>query len=51
MLVSQFIGTKGNGIKNHFIITDGDRTAFQSYKSIICEVVEVPGMGYNRLVR
>ena len=51
MLVSQFIGAKGNGVKNHFIITDGNRTAFQSYKSIVCEVVENPGMGYEKLVR
>lgn len=51
MLVSQFIGAKGNGVKNHFIITDGNRTTFQSYKSIVCEVVEDPSMGYERLVR
>lgn len=51
MLVSQFIGSKGNGVKNHFIITDGNRTAFQSYKSVVCEIVENPGMRYDKLVR
>lgn len=51
MLVSQFIGAKGNGVKNHFIITDGDRIAFQSYKSIVCEVYNKPALGFEKVVK
>lgn len=53
MAVSQFINSKGKSVKNHMIITDTRKqtTALQSYNSVICEVVENPGMGYDRLVR
>lgn len=52
-MVSQLINSRGNAVKNQFIITDEKRgiTAFQSYNSIVCEVVNNPGMGYNTLVR
>ena len=38
MLVSNLINSKGNAVKNQFIITDGNKTIFQSYNSKICEI-------------
>ena len=35
MRVQQFTNNKGNTVKNQFIITDGNRKTFQSYKSVI----------------
>ena len=40
MRVENMISTKGNEVPNQFIIHDNKRTLFQSYKSIICEVIE-----------
>lgn len=55
MYVSQFINAKGNPVKQHFIITDSEngkgKIAFQSYDSVICEIVSDPGMGFDKLVR
>lgn len=52
-MVSQLINARGNAVKNQYVITDEKRgvTVFQSYNSIICEVVNNPGMGYDTLVR
>lgn len=38
MIVSNLINSKGNAVKNQFIITDGNKTIFQSYDSKICEI-------------
>lgn len=38
MLVSNLINSKGNAVKNQFVITDGNKTIFQSYDSKICEI-------------
>ena len=38
MKVEQMINTRGNGAMNQFVITDGERTVFQSYQSTIIEV-------------
>ena len=53
MAVAQFINGKGKSVRNHMVITDmrTQTTALQSYDSIVCEVVDNPGMGYDRLVR
>lgn len=53
MAVVQFINSKGKSVRNHMVITDArtKTTGFQSYNSVICEVVEDPKMGYDRLVR
>ena len=40
MRVENMISTKGNEVPNQVIIHDNKRTLFQSYKSIICEVIE-----------
>ena len=35
MKVKQFTNSKGNTVKNQFIIIDGDKEVFQSYNSVI----------------
>ena len=50
-MVSNLINDRGNTVKNQFIITDGNTTAFQSYNSRICEIVKPCGMGFDALVR
>ena len=43
MRVEQLINTNGNPNANQFIIYDGDKTIFQSYNSIVCEIKRVEG--------
>lgn len=52
-MVSRLVNARGNAVKNQYVITDEKRevTSFQSYNSVICEVVKNPGMGYNTLIR
>lgn len=38
MKVQQLINDKGNAAANQFVIEDGNRTVFQSYKTIIAEI-------------
>ena len=35
MYVSNMIGNAGQPVKNQFVVTDGDKTWFQSYDTII----------------
>lgn len=51
MIVTNLINSRGNAVKNQFVITEGNTIAFQSYNSRICEIVRPCGMGYNALVR
>ena len=37
MKVKNITNNNGNKVANQFIITDGNKETFQSYKSIICE--------------
>ena len=50
-MVSNLINDRGNAVKNQFVITEGNTTAFQSYNSRICEIVKPCGMGFDALVR
>ena len=50
-MIANLINDKGNAVKNQFIITEGNTTAFQSYDSRICEIVKPCGMGFDALVR
>lgn len=50
-MVSNLINDKGNAVRNQFIITEGNITAFQSYNSRVCEIVKPCGMGFDVLVR
>lgn len=38
MKVENLTNRQGNKQANQFIITDGNKTAFQSYDSLICEI-------------
>lgn len=56
MKVQNLINKNGKAVANQFIITeevDGivTKVAFQSYESIVCEVVPNCGMGFDCLVR
>ena len=50
-MVTNLINDRGNAVKNQFIITEGNTTAFQSYDSRICDIVYNCGMGFDVLVR
>ena len=50
-MITNLINDRGNAVKNQFIITEGNTTAFQSYNSRICEIVRPCGMGFDALVR
>ena len=50
-MVANLINDRGNAVKNQFIITEGNTTAFQSYNSRVCEIVKPCGMGFDTLVR
>ena len=50
-MIANLINDRGNAVKNQFIITEGNTTAFQSYSSRICEIVKPCGMGFDVLVR
>lgn len=38
MRVENITNKQGNKVSNQFIITDGNKVAFQSYDSLICEI-------------
>ena len=38
MRVENITNKQGNKVANQFMITDGNKTAFQSYDSLICEI-------------
>ena len=38
MKVENITNKQGNKVANQFIISDGNKTAFQSYDSLICEI-------------
>jgi hypothetical protein len=38
MKVSNLTNKQGNKVANQFIIEDGNKVAFQSYESLICEI-------------
>ena len=50
-MITNLINDRGNAVKNHFIITEGNTIAFQSYDSRVCEIVKPCGMGFDALVR
>ena len=50
-MVANLINDRGNAVRNQFIITEGNTTAFQSYNSRVCEIVKPCGMGFDVLVR
>ena len=50
-MVTNLINDRGNAVRNQFVITEGNTTAFQSYNSRICEIVKPCGMGFDTLVR
>ena len=50
-MVANLINDRGNAVRNQFIITEGNTTAFQSYDSRVCEIVKRYGMGFDALVR
>ena len=50
-MIANLINDRGNAVKNQFIITEGNTTAFQSYNSRICDIVYNCGMGFDVLVR
>ena len=51
MKVENMTSANGNKVPNQFIITNGNTVTFQSYDSIICEIVKEPHMGFDCLVR
>lgn len=54
---TNLINTRGNKVTNQFVITQFDNNGlvkqitFQSYNSIVCEIVPNCGMGYDCLIR
>ena len=38
MRVENITNKQGNKVSNQFVITDGNKVAFQSYESLICEI-------------
>ena len=38
MKVENLRSKQGKAVSNQFIITDGNKVAFQSYESLICEI-------------
>ena len=40
MKVSNLTSSNGNTVANQFLIEDGNRTVFQSYNSVIAEIVD-----------
>ena len=50
-MIANLINDRGNAVRNQFIITEGNTTAFQSYNSRVCEIVKPCGMGFDALVR
>lgn len=50
-MVTNLINEKGNAVKNQFIVTEGNTTAFQSYNSRICEIVKPCGMGFEVFIK
>ena len=50
-MIANLINDRGNAVRNQFIITEGNTTAFQSYSSRVCEIVKPCGMGFDALVR
>lgn len=38
MRIENITNKQGNKVANQFIITDGNKVAFQSYDSLICEI-------------
>ena len=50
-MIANLINDRGNAVRNQFIITEGNTTAFQSYNSRVCEIVKPCGMGFDVLVR
>lgn len=50
-MIANLINDRGNTVRNQFIITEGNTTAFQSYDSRVCEIVKPCGMGFDTLVR
>ena len=52
MTVKNLVNTKGNVVKNQFVITDEKRNTvtFQSYQSTTCIVNNSGGMGFDRVV-
>lgn len=48
-MVSQLINSRGNAVRNQFVITEGNTVAFQSYASRVCEI-RPASMGFDRVV-
>ena len=52
-MVTNLINAKGNATVNQFVITEEEkeRTAFQSYDSLVCEIYTQHTLGFRKVVR
>lgn len=50
MKIRNLANSKGNFIKNQFVIENGDTIYFQSYDSTICRIDRAGGMGFDKIV-
>lgn len=50
MKVYNLINRNGNATANQFVIEDNGDISFQSYDSLVCQIRNKGGMGFNKVV-